>query len=664
MDEGPRKTCSAVRATAAALFCLSVAVAAAARSQEPGFDPRLAPVLPEVASPEPVTDYVITSTRMVEGALLGCAGESCTIAGTAIPIAQTFFIGLGVAAPAPPQLTDYMQDQVVLQDGSVAPGRMVGISDNGVVTERGSFARRDVAWIYLVPRPEQTAQPDGFGAPEEQPPEEGPDEPIGQPPPEEDSASDSTPTPGDAPQQAHGELGALWSGTIEYEWSFSDDGVTIGWAATIDDLKLREHIYPILAWDGQESRRIGTSIHLVVEDSTQSDTFLMVVEACSQTGSSVGTLDGEEDSSGSVIWKKFGDLDTTASIGWNIPAGPGMYVLSIAPGTGPTRDTYPTSGCEPVEQGYAGIVIANYPPPMQFINEFDPVVRTLDSGGGRMSGSYSATMSDGQLRVSWNVCREGVSCAGPPDDAPEEETAEEDICPEPRNETALLNLTLDQQSLLMQRLDAKFEEYFRLADEARQYEDEFNHATNHCRLWTFAKAYASFVLSNFAPASVTRYAPSPVPPSSGTAAPTQYVVEAGKEFANFLALIEKVLDNDGSWTLPNMEFEGWFSAEDIWDGFTTAYGGVAPSSFEEQIEGLRSCGAPTMHDQMDGAIRFLRLMAEVEPLMRETHEILNRLRDMDEDQLLDAWNDYRQACLDHAACAGIDAARCDSLPPR
>jgi hypothetical protein len=291
-------------------------------------------------------------------------------------------------------------------------------------------------------------------------------------------------------------------------------------------------------------------------------------------------------------------------------------------------------------------------------------VRTLDSNGGRMSGSYSATMSDGQLRVSWNVCREGVSCAGPTDDAPEEETAEEDICPEPRNETALLNLTLDQQSLFMRRLQAKFDEYFRLADEARQYEDEFNHATTHCYLWTGAKMWATFVLSNFAPTSVTRYAPSPVPPAGGTLPPSKYTIEAGKEFANLLGLIEKVLDNDGSWTLPNTEFGGWFSSEDIWDGFTTAYGAVAPSSFEAQIEGLRSCGAPTMQDQMDGAIKFLRLMAEVEPLMRDVHETLNRLRDMDEEQLFDAWNDYRRACLDHAACAGLDPAICDNLPPR
>jgi hypothetical protein len=662
MGGGARDTGWAVHtAIVAALSWVPALVfAAAALAQDRSLDPGVESVLPEVRTAGPVKDYLFTASQMFEGALSGCAGERCTIAGSSVPIAETYFIGLGVEEPTPPQLQDYLQDQVVLRNGSTEPGRMVGISQDSVVTGRGSFDRDEVAWIYLLPPQAQTARPGGFGAPEDHPTGED-HAPTAEPPgPGEDAASDSVP-PGDTSEPPQGELGALWTGTIEYEWTFSGNGSTIRWAATIDDLQLREHIFPILAWDGQELRSIGSSIRLHVENSTLNETFSSVGEPCTQSGAGVGTLNGEEDSSGSVIWKKFGDLDTTAAIGWNIPEGPGVYVLSIAPETGPTRDTYPTSGCEPIEQGFAGPVIGDYPPPMQFINEFDPVVRTLQSDGGRMSGSYSAMMSDGQLHVSWNICREGVSCAGPPGE-PSEETAEDDVCPEPRNETALLNLALDQQSLAMQRLKAKFDEYFRLANEARQYEDEFNHATNHCRLWTFAKAYASFVLSNFAPKSATLYAPSPVPLAGGAAPPTEYVAEAGKEFANFLALIEKVLDNDGSWTLPNTEFGGWFSAEDLWDGFTTAYGAVAPSSFEAQIEGLRSCGAPTMQDQMDGAIKFLRLMSEVEPLMRDVHESLNKLRDLDEEQLADAWNDYRQACLDHAACAGLDPSVCDHLP--
>lgn len=123
-----------------------------------------------------------------------------------------------------------------------------------------------------------------------------------------------------------------------------------------------------------------------------------------------------------------------------------------------------------------------------------------------------------------------------------------------------------------------------------------------------------------------------------------------------------MLDNDGSWTLPNTEFKEWFSAEDLWDGFTTAYGAVAPGSYESQIDSLRSCGAPTMRDQMDGAIRFLRLMSEVEPLMRQVNKILNDLRAKD-NEIKQLWDKYYAACQRHAQCKKIPANLCEAMPP-
>ncbi len=47
----------------------------------------------------------------------------------------------------------------------------------------------------------------------------------------------------------------------------------------------------------------------------------------------------------------------------------------------------------------------------------DPELRSLDSTGGRMIGSYTNTRSingDGSLTVSWSICREGVTCAAAP----------------------------------------------------------------------------------------------------------------------------------------------------------------------------------------------------------------------------------------------------------
>ena len=628
-----------LRAVAASLMAALIAgaflFADGARGQDPRADPGVTPAVPEVTETGPVRDYIITSGALHEGSLSGCAGETCTIGNATVAISETFFIGLAVEIPSPPSLSDYMQDQIVLRDGSVQPGRMVGISDHSVVTDRASYARADVAWLYLFPRQEETAQPDGFGAPEDNPTEE--QAPIGEPPGPEGTADfDPAGAPAGEP-----EIGALWTGSITFEWNdHVDDGI-IHSAATIDDLKLREHIYPLLAWDGQAMRRIGSSIHLVVEDSTMADNMLITAPgACSQSGSGVGTLDGPEDSSGSVIWRKFGEEDTTPAIGWNIPAGPGMYVLTIAPATGPTRDTYPTSGCEPMDQGHNGIVIGNYPTPMEFINPFDPVVRTLQSAGGRMSGGYTHQEGTGTMRVSWNICREGVSCAGPAEDDGGDETAEDEICPDPRNETALLENALTRQRALSDQLARQIDELNRLSDQAAQWEGDFVQAVRDCGLWGVAQDLAGLLVGRLD-------------------------VDELSAFAKFLDIVGNVQEGEMSWALPEVEYPDWLtvieSGANFANNIDTALDTAEPA---QVLDDLRSCGAPTIDAVMDGATTYLRLLEEIGPLMDGAQETLNRLRDMDEEELLSRWNAFRTACLEHAACADLDPSICDQQPVR
>jgi hypothetical protein len=202
----------AARATAHALMVVALLLGLSAapelvRGQDRGSESIRKPSLlpPKATTTKPVKDYVIATNGLREGRLLGCAGASCTIEGGAVPIAQTIFIGLGVETPAPPQLKDYMHDQIVLRDGSVQQGRMVGISDSSVVTDRGSRKRDDVAWIYLVPKPTQADQPAGSGAPRDRPARN--EQPTRR---QTDRGGSTRPDP----NFPRGQRGALWTGTM------------------------------------------------------------------------------------------------------------------------------------------------------------------------------------------------------------------------------------------------------------------------------------------------------------------------------------------------------------------------------------------------------------------------------------------------------------------
>jgi hypothetical protein len=66
---------------------------------------------------------------------------------------------------------------------------------------------------------------------------------------------------------------------------------------------------------------------------------------------------------------------------------------------------------------------------------------------------------------------------------------------------------------------------------------------------------------------------------------------------------------------------------------------------------------------MDGAIRFLRLMSEVEPMMRQVNKILNDLRAKD-NEIKQLWDKYHAACLRYAQCKNLPVSYCEGVPAR
>jgi hypothetical protein len=64
---------------------------------------------------------------------------------------------------------------------------------------------------------------------------------------------------------------------------------------------------------------------------------------------------------------------------------------------------------------------------------------------------------------------------------------------------------------------------------------------------------------------------------------------------------------------------------------------------------------------MDGAIKYVRLLQQIEPMMQDVRKTLNDLRAKD-NELLNLWSDYHRACLAYAKCKKLPPNMCDRVP--
>lgn len=172
-------------------------------------------------SMDPAADLLILGdgeTRV--GELQGCAASSCTFAYSPVNRESIAWIGLRTGESSPPAVRYPDADEVHLVDGSIHPGRLLGISASRVFTDRASFERLQVTWVHLAgvepeaPLPPSGAPPGGPGE-GEAPPEPGPpQEPPPPPPPPEAEPpgptfdpSDPVATPGNRGRQRLGQSG-------------------------------------------------------------------------------------------------------------------------------------------------------------------------------------------------------------------------------------------------------------------------------------------------------------------------------------------------------------------------------------------------------------------------------------------------------------------------
>ena len=291
---------------------------------------------------------------------------------------------------------------------------------------------------------------------------------------------------------------------------------------------------------------------------------------------------------------------------------------------------------------------------------------------GEFNWSYAGNppgYSIERAQTRWEIC---CGCGEPP---PPEAVADEgppttDPCPPPKIQLDLLNHAIRQQELQSRQLARSFEEYLALARQAEQYKSDYEHAARDCGLWQTAIVLTGFLVSN--PGMNIGNLPVLV---RGNLSPQS--AKALEQFYNFLSLIDKVTTGDASWLLPSASFKdfaklpnpqgGFMDAETIYDGVRGALeffeGYVGDSGPDSLLEDLRNCGAPTADIIMDDAIRYLRLLQEIQPVMQDVQETLNRIEDKDE-EILNLFANYRRECLTYEACReGGNPANCDQWPP-
>jgi hypothetical protein len=354
-----------------------------------------------------------------------------------------------------------------------------------------------------------------------------------------------------------------------------------------------------------------------------------------------------------AAWRDFHDFMS----GFYTAPRPGCYQLSIAFGgkgqpPNELRALYQgidRSGSSPIypdpDADFLRVMPSHMPDGTNVLGCLEaPEQSEVKGGYSYPSADPGPLNSTEQISIKWSFtrCREGVACARPRvSDAP---TLPPAVCPEPRNQTARLQLGLAQQKSLKERLDAQRRGYDALARQAEQWENDFKHASRDCSLWSKALTLAGFLAGRGPTTTTTR----------------GYTSNPGAAFTNFLNLIDKISVGDPSWMLPDVESDALPSVETAWDAFRAGYDTLGPAAPEKMLSDLRSCGAPTTSGVMDGAVTYVRLLQQIEPMMQELRKTLNDLRAKD-NELLNLWSDYRRACLEYAKCKKLPASMCDTV---
>jgi hypothetical protein len=393
--------------------------------------------------------------------------------------------------------------------------------------------------------------------------------------------------------------GELWIGTVRWTAKHTPTHRVTSSAS----LRLRERRNP------------GGDIELVHEGSTITVSHSTTGGGgCSQTGEGTSPATG-----------KAGSLLRERTVGPNgqPQLGRWTYQLAITPDVEPVWTQTCASVDGPHTSTYGGSASGSW---LAYLGEsHDPVSpRILD--GGRMYGSYRvAPGSSWEDSVSWSICRQGVSCPPPP--------ADQEPCPEPP-EKALLQTALAQQKLLMDRFGVKLDDYLRLANQAEQYRSDFELAIYTCNRISDLQVLLQLLIGQ-APANI-------------------------RKFNSYFGVLKNIMQGNATFVI-----DDYVGKRNVlmgeWGKIMFALDKVVPRPAPPLRNQLMPCAGSNLDTVFEGAMKFVQLMEQIEPAMRELNTLLNDQRSKDQ-EIFDLWSRYRPACIRHAQCLKIDANYCEKLP--
>ncbi|MGH6770989.1 MAG: hypothetical protein ACRECO_18430 [Xanthobacteraceae bacterium] len=243
-----------------------------------------------------------------------------------------------------------------------------------------------------------------------------------------------------------------------------------------------------------------------------------------------------------------------------------------------------------------------------------------------MVGRYTAREKDSwEDTVSWSICRQGVACPPPP--------ADQKPCPEPP-EKALLQAALAQQKLLMDQVGVKFDEYSRAAHQAEQYRSDFELAIYTCNRISDLQTLLGLLIGQ-APANI-------------------------KKFNTYLGVTQNILQGNATFVIDDYVGErNGLMAE--WGKIMFILEKIMPGSAPALRSQLMPCAGSNLDTVFEGALKFVQLMEQIEPLMQQINKLLNDQRSKDQ-EIFNLWAKYRPACLNHAKCKKLPASYCEKLP--
>jgi hypothetical protein len=96
-------------------------------------------------------EIILRDGSVKRGELSACTADACTLGGAGIARPTIVLIGLNGSRRAP-KIRDPLHDEVQLTDETIVAATMTTVDAATVVTDKASYPRDRVAWIYLAPK--------------------------------------------------------------------------------------------------------------------------------------------------------------------------------------------------------------------------------------------------------------------------------------------------------------------------------------------------------------------------------------------------------------------------------------------------------------------------------------------------------------------------------